>query len=239
MSISRIFGLYLEYTVRWVWFITGTVVAASIVSLWRAARVPRWRGAAWRSPAPPSSASPWSSAPVQFADRAGPTGAIDSRIVGGLDAAGRRRQLDPADAVRRALVGPHASLGATGIGLLLELERRGYDVGVDRPFAAAALPHRVLPEEQAGGVLYVVAGSPRSSGRRTLPDVTELASFDVRSPAQQARSDELRARARAALAAAGHADRIALLDAAYGQAQLLFANPPLPSDQAATCSRTT
>ena len=168
---------------------------------------------------------------VQFADRAGPTGAIDSRIVGGL-ATPVADALDPATPYVVRWWDPTV-LGATGFGLLLELERRGYDVGVDKPFAAAALPHRVLPEEQAGGVLYVVTGTPAIERARTAPGVTELAYFDVRSPEQRARSDELRAELEAALTAGGHADQIALLDVPYGQAQLLFANPPLPSDQAA------
>ena len=84
VSVSRIFGLYLEYTVRWMWLITGTVVAASVLSLWRAHPLPmRW----WRAAALSGIGLATAGllvASLQFADRAGPTGAVDSRIVAGL-----------------------------------------------------------------------------------------------------------------------------------------------------------
>ena len=70
----------------------------------------------------------------------------------------------------------------------------------------------------------------RSPAPGRSPTSSSSATFDVRSPAQQARSDELRARLEQALVDAGHADRIPLLDAANGQAILLFANPPLPAE---------
>jgi hypothetical protein len=226
VSVSRIFGLFLEYTVRWLWVLTATVVAASAVSLWRT----RPLGLARRAvvAVAVAVAAVVVIGAVRFADRAGPTGAIDSRIVGGLvpivepeldkDTAYLVRWWDP------------TVLGATAFGMVLELERRGYEMGVDRPFAAAALPHRVLPEGQAGAVLYVVVGDPAIERARALPGVVELGSFDVRTPDEQRRSDELRAQLARAMRASGREDQIALLDAPYGQAQLLFANPPLPRE---------
>ena len=145
VSISRIFGVYLEYTVRWVWFITGTVIAASIFSLVRAHPLPdRWRRPAGAG-ALAVAAVALVVASVQFVDRAGPTGAIDSRIVAGLTPQ-VEAQLDRQTPYLVRWSDP-STLGATGIGLVLELERRGYHVGVDPQFAAAALPHRA-----AGGL---------------------------------------------------------------------------------------
>lgn len=232
VSISRIFGLYLEYTVRWVWLIAGTVVAASVVSLWRSrprlAASPGWAALAGGAIV----AAMAIVGSVQFAGSAGPTGAIDSRIVGGL-APEVQARLDP-DAAYLVRWWDPTVLGATGFGLALELERRGYHVGVDRQFAAAALPHRVLPEEQADAVLYVVVGTPAIERARAIPGVVELASFDVRSPEERRRSDELREQLERSLSDSGHADRIPLIDAQYGLAQLMFADPPLPEDVTAT-----
>jgi hypothetical protein len=223
VSISRIFGLYFEYTVRWVWFVAATVVAASVTSLWRSRHVTGRVPAALGLIAVVAylSVGAW-----QFAARAGPTGAVDSRIVdalsaevtGDLEAGGRHlvRWWDP------------VVLGATGIGMVLELERQGFTVGVDRQFAAAALPHRVMPEETADDVLYVVSGESAIGRARTLPGLEELGAYDVRSASERARSVELRAAIEDGLVRAGQADRVPVLDASYGLAQLQFGSPPVP-----------
>lgn len=228
VSISRIFGLYLEYTVRWVWLITALVVAASVVSLARSRPIKIAHRRSVVVGAAALAAIGVVGASAQFASRAGPTGAIDSRIVAGLIPA-IEGQLDP-DARYLVRWWDPSTLGATGFGSLLELERRGFEVGVDRHFAAAALPHRAMPEETVAAVLYVVSGEVAIERARATPGLVELGSFDVRTDAQQARSVEVRAQLERALSAAGHADRIAWLDRANGQAQLLFANPPLPAD---------
>jgi hypothetical protein len=203
------------------------VVAASVTSLWRWRPLPArwWRGAALGAAG--LAAVGIVVASVQLADRAGPTGAIDSEIVGGL-VPSVQDQLDRGTPYLVRWSDP-STLGATGIGMVLELERRGYHVGVDPQFAAAALPHRVLPEQSAGAVLYVVGGQRAIERARTLPGVVELGSFDVRTPAQRRRSDELRRELEQALVASGHGDQLRLLDAANGQAMLRFAYPPLPA----------
>ncbi len=226
VSISRIFGLYLEYTVRWVWLITGLVIVASIRSLTHDVHVP----ASWRRPAAIGAmavaALGLAGASWQLVDRAGPTGAIDSRIVAGL-VPQVEAELDVSTPYLVRWSDP-STLGALGTGLVLELERRGFRPGVDQQFAAAMLPSRVLPETSAGGVLYVVSGEAAIEQARTLPGVIEVASYDVRTPAQQERSDQLRFEVEDALRAEGREDQIAQLDQANGQAALLFADPPLP-----------
>jgi hypothetical protein len=230
VSISRIFGSFFEYTIRWTWVLTATVVAASLWSLWRG-REP----AARRRDALASRAGALAAAcavalvsltAVQFATRAEPTGFVDGRIVAGLVP----QVVDDLDPSARYLLRwwDPAVLGATGFGAVLELERRGFTVGVDAQFAAAALPHRVQPEQTATAVLYLVLGETSIERARSNPDVVELGAFDVRTPQQRRRSGELRAEIEAALSAAGQADRIALLDAYYGQAQLLFNEPAPP-----------
>jgi hypothetical protein len=226
-SIARIFGPYFEYTVRWLWLLTVLVITASVWTLWRARRDSDM------APTRPILVVAVSIAVVvaivagvQFATRAEPTGASDSRIVGGLVP----EVLDDLDRSEQYLLRwwDPAVLGATGFGMVLELERRGFTVGVDRQFAAAALPHRVQPEASASAVLYLVLGEVSIERARQTPGLVELGGFEPRGAADRARSDALRGEIERQLTAAGQADRIALLDAYYGQAQLLFNEPAPP-----------
>ncbi len=169
-------------------------------------------------------------ATVQFASRAEVAGVGDGKLVGGL-----------ADDVEDALSDDGryllrwwdpAGLGGPGFGLQVELERRGKSIGVDEQFAAASLPHRVLAEADATAVLYLVVG-PKADEVRGTPGVQEITSFDPRTPEEQARSAELRAALEARLVEVGRAELVEALDAQYGQARLIFADPPLPPDVAA------
>ena len=185
VSIARIFGLYFEYTVRWLWLLTVLVITASVWTLWRAAdesdaaRRPRHRPGVVAVASIPIAVT--SLATVQFATRAEPTGASDSRIVGGLVP----EIVDDLDRSERYLLRwwDPAVLGATGFGTVLELERRGYTVGVDLQFAAAALPHRVQPEATASAVLYLVLGEVSIERARETPGLVELGGFEPRDAA--------------------------------------------------------
>ncbi|MEZ5255321.1 MAG: hypothetical protein R2705_00045 [Ilumatobacteraceae bacterium] len=122
-------------------------------------------------------------------------------------------------------------LGAVPFGLLLELARNGYGVGVDPQYAAAALPQRVLPEDRADGIVYVVLG-PRAGEVRALPGWQEIAFADPRSDADVARSQELVEFLRARLVEVGRPELVDDLDSQYGRAGLLFVQPALPVDVA-------
>jgi hypothetical protein len=225
LSIARIFGPYFEYTVRWLWLLTVLVITASVWTLWRA-RDTSASSARWILVAAASIPIVVTIvATVQFAS-AEPTGASDSRIVGGL----MPQIVDDLDRSDRYLLRwwDPTVLGATGFGTLLELERRGYTVGVDPQFAAAALPHRVQPEATASAVLYLVLGEESIARARETPGLVELGGFEPRDAAGRQRSAELRREIERRLTEAGQADRIALLDAYYGQAQLLFNEPAPP-----------
>jgi hypothetical protein len=225
VAISRIFGSYFEYTIRWVWMIVATVIAASITSLWRSRPV---TGRAGLAVAAVTIVTVVAIGAVQFADRAGPTGAIDSRIVGPLAA-----EVEPMlsrDTPYLLRWWDPAVLGATAFGMVLELERQGYTVGIDAPYAAAAMPHRVQAEETAGAVLYLVLGEPSIERARAVPGLEELGSYDVRTPAERRRSDELRSAIEQGLVDAGQADRVPMLDAFYGIAQLQFGPEPAPPE---------
>ncbi len=127
------------------------------------------------------------------------------------------------------------ALGAVPFGLGLELTRRGFSIGFDEPFAAAALPQRILAEPDADGVLYVVIGA-KIAEVRTLPAVSEIGSFDVRSPAEVTRSDELFAFLEQRFVEIGRPELTERLTTQYGYAALLFSLPPLPNDILAAVS---
>jgi hypothetical protein len=240
VSIARIFGPFFEYTVRWLWLLAVLVITASVWTLLRSRRDPEVtepeateQASEEAMPARRAIAGVVSIAvvvaflaSVQFASRAEPTGAIDSRIVGGL-VPEVLDDLDESDHYLLRWWDP-AVLGATGFGMVLELERRGFTVGVDPQFAAAALPHRVQPEASASAVLYLVLGEASIERARRTPGLVELGGFEPRDAADRERSDELRVEIERQLTEAGQADRIALLDAYYGQAQLLFNEPAPP-----------
>ena len=85
-----------------------------------------------------------------------------------------------------------ATLGGVPFGVLLDLEKHGFHVGVDAASAAGALPHRVLPEASANQVLWVVLGETNIDLMRARADATELGYFDQRTPDEVTRSDALR-----------------------------------------------
>ncbi len=226
VAITRIFGGYFEYTVRWLWVLVGMIVAASLWSFWQA-----WPAIGERAVALVATAGILTSGAIgSFAvhDRVVLPGARESEMVGTVAPA----LADVLDRDRHYLLRwqDSSALGATAFGLLLELERRGYHIGVDLPAAAAALPHRVLFPPSAAGVIQVVVGT-RVDGM-TVP-VTSLvvASYDRRTQLQKARYFELRATLAEWAAANDRPDLANVIDGGGGS--LVFLTPPLPPEQAA------
>jgi hypothetical protein len=84
------------------------------------------------------------------------------------------------------------ALGATGVGVLLDLEKRGFDVGSDAAQRAAILPHRVLDECDADEVIYVVVG-PSVDVVGDLPGAREVAVVDALDATERARFDDIAA----------------------------------------------
>lgn len=235
VSVLRIFGSYQEYTIRWFWILTAIVLVGSLWTLWRA--VSAGRRAALGPPLALAASGVLVAVTalgvVQFAQRAELTGESDSQLVGALydDV---EAGLDPA---ARYLLRWHdpVGLGAVPFGLVLQLERDGYRPGVDQEFAAAALPNRVLPEDHADGLLWVVLGR-RIDDFRADPAFTELAFADLRSDAERARYGELYDFLVRRFTELGRPELADALDAQYGNAGLLFIVPPLPADIAAAVS---
>jgi hypothetical protein len=91
--------------------------------------------------------------------------------------------------------------GSVAEGLVLELDRRGFDVGV--PERAVILADRSMKPGQATAVVHVATGADNIAHWRAKPGATEIASFDPRTPAQQQEYLRLRARAIRSLDADG------------------------------------
>jgi hypothetical protein len=223
VSISRIFGRFFDYTIRWVWFVAALTVAASVWSLTRT-----WSGPSRRTFERATAAVAVAVlvlAAVQFGRRAEPTGFADGEMVEAVMPATVDR-LDPA---ARHLVQwyDYWMLGAIGFGTLLELERSGFDAVVLPQFAAAVLPHRTAPDTAVDAMLVVVSGSVPIERFRASDDFEELAFADIRTDDERRRAAELRAEIGAELDRLGLDELAPPLDGLPG-VPLLFVDPPLP-----------
>lgn len=227
VGMSRIFGEFYGYVIRWWWILMGGLLVAVVLAA-VAALSHRRRAlgviaagclllagyastAATIASAHERVPSPRNSALV---------GGVTNEVVHALDPAGRYliRWYDP------------VSLGGIPYGVLLELERRGYTVGVDAVNSAGALPQRVMPESTATAVLWVVTGQKAIDAFRARTDSTELGAFDQRSPAEATRSDALRAELIRRLDALGLHCLVPTLDTQYGLAPLVIGDAPVPPD---------
>jgi len=102
-------------------------------------------------------------------------------------------------------------IGSQGYGLVNELERRGYHVGVVPAVAVPATSHRVLLDDQATARVTLATGAWVERWR-ALPGATEVAFVDPRTPEQRARFEDLHDQARTELVAEGLDDLVARLD---------------------------
>lgn len=73
------------------------------------------------------------------------------------------------------------ALGGNGFGVMLELERRGFDLGAIPVRSAAIEPHRVRSEAAADAVITVVSGDAKIDQARAIPGAIEVAHDDHRS----------------------------------------------------------
>lgn len=104
-----------------------------------------------------------------------------------------------------------AYIGSPGYGLLNELDRRGFDVGVIAGLRVIATPHRVVSEDEATARIELATGVWVDRWR-ALPGATEVAFIDPRTPAQQARFTQLRSEIITLLRARGLDDLVAKVD---------------------------
>ena len=161
---------------------------------------------------------------VQAHQRVHLPGPTDSRIVGELIPQAMER-LDHQSSYLLRMYDPY-TLNATGFGSLLELERQGFDVGVEFFFAAAALPHRVRSELSVDEILWVVVG-PAIARADLDQALTKIAHVDPRTAQEAILAEQLLNDIRDGLIAADRRELVPSLDTPG--ASLLFAEPALPA----------
>ena len=95
------------------------------------------------------------------------------------------------------------AMGGPAEGLLLELERQGFDARGLPPNEVALRAHRIAEPDEATGEVHWAVGTDIERWRRDRPDARQIAAVDTRSPADRARYERLRGELAGALAGAG------------------------------------
>jgi hypothetical protein len=194
VSISRIFGLPFVYIYKWMWVLCALVVVATgahVVALVRRSGRDVPRRAVVLATALVVLVGLVVGL-VRFSDAEVSGERYSDTVAGLIDPT--EEALSPDDAYLVRWVDP-AALGGVGFGMVLELERRGFDVGVDERFSAAAEPHRVRDEADADAVVWVVSGQAAIDEALARPGARLVAAVDPRSEEEVRRHDELVARA--------------------------------------------
>lgn len=225
-ATSRVFGTFYDYVIRWMW---------PLAAIWLAWVL--WTVLARLAPTGRRAVAVGLTAVVVGCATAGSVSSAgaelpyrsDSRLVAHIGAQleerldGRRseqfmwRWHDP------------ASLGGTGFGMVLEMEKRGITLKVDDWAKATVRPYRSFDESRADAVLWWVVGEGNIARFAERPDAVKLAEFDPRSPAEKVESDDLRRRIEARMRELGHPEWIELLDSQYGHTQVVY-NVASPQD---------
>lgn len=227
LSILRIFGSYLDYTIRWVWILSALTVAVAGLGLVRSARPHTFHRLPGRSTRVGFMGALVALAlvsSVSVAADAKMPGAIDSDVVEAIVP-----QLEPLigdDTVLVHLWDPY-TLDATGFGTVLELERRGHTMRVDPSYAAAALPHRTATASEVDQVWWFVVG-PIDDESLDRPGVRRIAHVEPRSPADEVEAERLLAAIERRLRETGREDLVDQENPAG--AAVLFAFPPIEPD---------
>ncbi len=104
------------------------------------------------------------------------------------------------------------NLGGQGLGLLLELERRGYDARTTDASELSVRDHRVTTPEEADAEIHLAAGLPAIDGARAHPGAQQIAFDDPRTDDEVATYGRLRIVVINGLVAAGLPDLVPQVD---------------------------
>ncbi|HEX6425045.1 MAG TPA: hypothetical protein VFZ79_16290 [Acidimicrobiales bacterium] len=104
------------------------------------------------------------------------------------------------------------NLGGQGIGLMLELERRGYRVRAQDEMRVNVRPHRVASPDDSDGAIHLASGDQAIERAAAQPGARQIASVDTRTGEDIARYERLRDRVVTALEARGLDDLVPLVD---------------------------
>jgi hypothetical protein len=118
------------------------------------------------------------------------------------------------------------NLGSTGYGLLAELERRGYDIGVIDAHGPGARPHRVMPVADATAEVHISLG-PDIPTWEEKPGAEQVVYVDLRTDEQIAEYERARTEAIEHLERQGRDELVSRVDTAPFQ---LYFDESLPQE---------
>lgn len=223
-SISRVFGVVWYYLMLWLW---AVALLAVLAALWSVA-VLRARTTTVAPGGPPSLRSAAVAVPLAILL------AVTARTT--LTAPDTEPSDNQLSVVLHALVAPTADalaagagpatgrdgryivgfddalhIGSQAYGLVTELERRGFDVGMDPAFGVPITHHRTLRPGEATARVELVTGVYRDAWRQ-IPGAVEVAAVDLRTREQRRELDGLRVEVLDGLRAEGLDELIPFLD---------------------------
>jgi hypothetical protein len=223
VSMSRIFGLVWYYLVLWAWGICALMVLAVVWTAvvlvgTRLARPTAARAAAVGTAVLVGVAVLFSalftydatSADVPAPRLSHTLGVLVRPTVAALDrssAPGGGR-----DGLYLVTLRDPVDIGAMGYGLVNELDRRGFDIGVLDIYGPGATRYRVIDPPQATGVVHLAIGPDDIDVWRAEPGTREVAHTDPRTPTERAEYQRLRTQVIDELSAAGLADLVPTVD---------------------------
>jgi hypothetical protein len=220
VTVSRIFGDIWFYLTLWAWAVTALVLVAVVWSLVLALPRGPSRGARWGTALALSALVAvlvgWTARLTADGARAEivrqPLTDLVGMVSDPVDDALAGGELPGTGPDARYLVtwGDPNDLGAPGWGLLDELERRGYDVGVAE-FHTTGAPHRARPAAEADAEIHLSVGADMDSWE-DRPGFERVAYADGRTDAQREDYERLRAQVIEDLQAAGRDDLVPWVD---------------------------
>ena len=225
-ATSRVFGTFYDYVIRWMWVLAVVWLAWSAWALLASlsSTIRRRMGVGIGAlivgvAAAGSAMSMGAEVPYRSDSRlvAAIGSQLENRLVGRDGAEFMWRWHDP------------ASLGGTGFGMVLEMEKRGVVLKVDDWAKATVRPYRSFDESEADAVLWWVVGENNIARFSARPDAVKLAEFDPRSDVEKVESLDLRTRIEGRMKELGHPEWIELLDSQYGHTQVVY-NVDSPQD---------
>lgn len=121
------------------------------------------------------------------------------------------------------------NLGGQGLGLMLELERRGYDARATQAHRLSVRDHRVVSPGEADAEIHLAAGLPAIETARARPGGRQIAFYDPRTDSEIARYERNRAIVVDGLEAAGLHELVPQIEA---NLFVLAADTRVPGDLA-------
>ena len=204
--VARIFGTVWYYLMIWAWGIAALMLVA--VAWTAATRLPKRH----RNTAVAVAVAVTALVSVRFS-----LAAVDEEQPDAVLSAQLGRLLPDTDAAlddgETYLVTwtDAAHIGSQGYGLVNELERRGFDVGVLSGLGATTTFHRVLDPSQADARVNLATGVWVERWR-DVPGAEEVATDDPRTPAERREFERLRDEVIAELEAAGLDELVSRVD---------------------------